>query len=410
MHILFLTDNFPPEVNAPASRTFEHCREWVKQGVKVTVITSAPNFPKGKLTHGYKNKLWQTEVVEGIHVVRVKTYIAANKGSIKRIFDFLSFMFSATFASFFIRKVDVIVATSPQFFTAVAGFTSSKLKGVPWVFELRDIWPESIVTVGSMQRGLLIALLEKIEKFLYKNADLIVPVTTSFSKYLIDLGVEKNKIHVVTNGIDHNIFFKQQKNQLLLDELRLENQFIVGYIGTHGLAHSLETIIQAALLCEKDPLTKDVYFLFVGDGAEKDRLEKIADDLNIQNVMFLPSVSKNKISDFWSILDVTIIHLKNQKLFRSVIPSKLFEAIGMGIPVLLGLKGEAADLTLKFSVGQLFEPEDPKMLYESIRNLKLDPVKLQQMQESSRIATKQFSRVNLANDMLNQVSNIAKRK
>ena len=167
MHILFLTDNFPPEVNAPASRTFEHCIEWVRAGNQVTVVTCAPNFPKGRVFDGYKNRFWQSEMVDGIRVIRVWSYITANEGFAKRILDYQSFMFSAVLASFFVRRIDVVIGTSPQFFTACAAWAVGKLKRVPWVFELRDLWPESIKAVGAMRDSTAIQWLEKVELFLY---------------------------------------------------------------------------------------------------------------------------------------------------------------------------------------------------------------------------------------------------
>ena len=194
MHILFLTDNFPPEVNAPASRTFEHCREWVKNGHQVTVITCAPNFPKGKVYKGYKNKLWQSEIIDGIKVIRVWTYITANEGFVKRILDYVSFMVSAIFASIFVKRPNLVIGTSPQFFTACAAYIVSRMKRVPYVFELRDIWPESIKAVGAMGDSVVIRFFEYIEMFLYRKADLIVSVTKSFKKTLIKRGIEEEKI------------------------------------------------------------------------------------------------------------------------------------------------------------------------------------------------------------------------
>mgnify|MGYP005856858777 CR=1 FL=1 len=173
MHILFLTDNFPPEVNAPATRSYEHGRTWAASGHQVTVVTCAPNFPHGRVFPGYRNLLWQQEWMDGIRVIRVWTYITANEGFWRRTMDYLSFMISSLVASLFVRKVDVVVGTSPQFFTVCAAFLISRFKAIPFVFELRDLWPESIVAVGAMKRGAITALLEKIELFLYKKSALI---------------------------------------------------------------------------------------------------------------------------------------------------------------------------------------------------------------------------------------------
>ena len=182
MHILFLTDNFPPEVNAPASRTYEHCREWVKAGHQVTVITCAPNFPKGRVFDGYKNRIWQRQTIDGIEVIRVWTYITANEGFARRVIDYLSFMFAAILAGSFVRKVDIVVGTSPQFFTACAAYVVGSLKRRPWVFELRDLWPETIKAVGAMRNLFAIRMLERLELFLYHRASAIVSVTHSFKK------------------------------------------------------------------------------------------------------------------------------------------------------------------------------------------------------------------------------------
>jgi hypothetical protein len=177
MHILFLSDNFPPEVNAPASRTYEHCREWVKAGHTVTVITCAPNFPKGEVFEGYSNRLWQRDDVDGIRVVRVWSYITPNEAFAKRVLDYMSYMVMAFVAAFFVRRVDVIVGTSPQFFTVCAAYGVSLVKRRPWLFELRDIWPESISAVGAMKSGWLLDALEGLELFLYRKAAAIVSDT-----------------------------------------------------------------------------------------------------------------------------------------------------------------------------------------------------------------------------------------
>ena len=202
MHIVFLTDNFYPEGNAPAARTYEHVASWVKAGHQVTVITGAPNFPEGKVFEGYKNNWYTKELLNGIQIVRVKTYIAANKGFAKRILDFLSFMVTSFIAGLFQKKADAIIATSPQFFTAISGWLLSVFKRKPFIFELRDFWPASIVAVGAMKKSWVLTCIEKVELFLYHRADQIVVVTKSFKTELIARGIESDKISVVLNGVD----------------------------------------------------------------------------------------------------------------------------------------------------------------------------------------------------------------
>ena len=263
MRILFLTDNFPPEVNAPATRTYEHCREWVKQGAEVTVITCAPNFPQGKVYDGYKNKLYQTEMVDGIKVIRVWSYIVANKGFIKRTLDFISFSVTAFLAGLFV-KTDLIIATSPQFFTALAGRTLSFWKRRPWIMEVRDLWPESIKTVGAMNDNLFIKYFEWQEMRCYRSAQKIVVVTDSFKKTLVGRGIDSEKIFVVKNGVDKSVFNPMPKDEELVKKLGLEGKTVVGYIGTHGMAHKLDFIIQ----CAKNMEGKNNYhFILMGNGA-----------------------------------------------------------------------------------------------------------------------------------------------
>ncbi|MEY4832967.1 MAG: hypothetical protein RL527_1180, partial [Planctomycetota bacterium] len=265
MHILFLTDNFPPEVNAPASRTFEHCREWVKAGHRVTVITGAPNFPKGKVFPGYRNRLWQSEEMDGIRVVRVWTYVTANEGFTRRVLDYLSFMVSAVFGAIFVRKVDLVIGTSPQFFTAVGAWIVSVMKWRPFVFELRDLWPESIKVVGAMKDSWALHMMERLELFLYRRAFRIISVTHAFKRNLVERGIDPHKIRVVTNGVDTTRFVPQARDATLARELGLEGRFVAGYIGTHGLAHALETVLEAARMAQ-DEGDESIGFVLLGDG------------------------------------------------------------------------------------------------------------------------------------------------
>ena len=281
MRILFITDNFPPEVNAPATRTFEHCKEWVKKGDQVTVITCAPNFPKGRVYEGYKNKLYQKEEIEGIRVIRVWSYISANEGFAKRIIDFMSFAFMAFWAGLF-QKADIIVGTSPQFFTTWTAETLSFFKRKPWVFELRDIWPESIRAVGAIDGdSRIFKILEKIELRLYRRSTRVISVTHSFKKNLVDRGVNADKIKVVRNGANLDRFSKRDRDQVLEKRLGLVGKFVVGYVGTHGMAHKLDFILDAWPK-ERD----DLHLILMGDGAEKKNLEQQAKRLKIENITF----------------------------------------------------------------------------------------------------------------------------
>jgi len=400
MHILFLTDNFPPEVNAPASRTHEHCRAWVAAGHRVTVVTCAPNFPAGKVHKGYSNKLWQQETVDGIRVIRVWTYIAPNDGFGRRVIDYLSYMLSATVASLFIRDADVVVGTSPQFFTACAACFVGAVKRRPFVFELRDIWPESIKAVGAMRQSLAISMLEKLELLLYRRAAKIVSVTYSFRRTLQQRGVDVRKIDVVTNGVDVARFSPRPKDVELVEALGLKGKFVAGYIGTHGMAHGLETLLDAAAHLRGLPGADRFRIVFLGDGARKEALRTMAAERGLNNVLFLDSVPKEEVARYWSILDVSIIHLRRTELFTTVIPSKLFECMGMGVPVLHGVLGESADIVHNEGVGVVFEPENSAALAAKLVHLEADRTQLAKYRAQCTVSAQRYDRSVLAHSML----------
>lgn len=404
MHILFLADNFPPEVNAPASRTFEHCREWVREGHRVTVITCAPNFPKGEVFDGFRNRPWQTEEMEGIRVIRVWSYITSNEGFAKRILDYQSFMVTATLAAPFVRGVDVVVGTSPQFFTVCAAYVVSRLKRIPFVFELRDMWPESIRAVGAMTNSRWLDRLERLELFLYRKAARIVSVTHSYKRNLIDRGIDAEKIAVVTNGVDTSRFHPQPRDETLVAQLGLQGKFIAGYIGTHGLAHGLETLLEAARRLQESPDGADIRLLMLGNGANKAKLTAQARAMGLDNVVFVETVPKDQVVRYWSLLDVSIIHLKKTELFTTVIPSKLFECMGMGIPVLHGVAGESANIVEREGCGQVFEPENVDALCSALITLKTQPALRESYGKNGLAAAGRYDRNKLARVMLDEIA------
>lgn len=400
MHILFLSDNFPPEVNAPAARTYEHARLWARGGDRVTVLTGAPNFPTGKVFDGYRNRLFQQETMDGIEVRRVWSYITANEGFLRRSLDYASYMASASVAAPFVRDVDVVAATSPQFFTACAGYFAARMLRKPFVFELRDLWPESIRAVGALREGRLLNGLERMEMFLYRKATSVVSVTESFRRNLISRGVDGAKVHVVTNGADLNLFTPQRRNEELAARLGLAGAFVVGYVGTHGMAHALETLLKAAERLGADPEGGRVRFLFLGDGAAKAMLKAAAAAAGLTNVIFLDSVPRSDVAQYWSLLDAAIIHLKKTPLFETVIPSKLFECMAMGIPVLHGVRGESAAIVETEGVGLTFEPEDAESLSQNVLSLMRRPDLLRQFSARGPGAAARYDRKALAARML----------
>lgn len=399
MHILFLSDNFPPETNAPASRVYEHASHWVRLGHRVTVITCAPNFPQGKIFPGYRNRWYATEERNGIRVVRVKTYITANQGFLRRTLDYLSFMIAGFCAGLFQRNVDVILGTSPQFFTVVGAWLLAAIRGKPFVFELRDLWPASIATVGAMRDGTIVMRwLEKMELFLYRRATSIVTVTHAFKADLVKRNIPADKIAVVLNGVDADFYQPRPRDNELACRYQLENKFVVGYLGTHGMSHALDKVLATADLLRGH---ESIVFMFAGDGAERQALMEQATSQGLPNVRFIPPQPKEMMPRLWSLCDVALIHLKDKPVFGTVIPSKLFEAMGMGLPIILALPaGEASALVRQHGVGLVVMPEQPEQLAAAVLNLYQNPAQLRAFQQASRTAALQYSRRKQAEKML----------
>ncbi len=366
MNILFLCHYFPPEVNAPASRTFEHCREWVRQGHKVTVITCVPNHPRGEVYPGYKNRLYQTENIEGVEVIRLWTYLAANEGFAKRTLNYVSYMLAATLMAPFLKKHDLLISTSPQFFCGLAGYLLSRIKRVPWVLEIRDLWPESILAVGAIKNKMIIKLLQGLEDFVYKKSDRIVSVTDSFKRYMVAKGVAAEKVYVIKNGVNLDFYKADNIDTSLKSSLGLADKFVISYVGTHGMAHKLRTLLEAAKMLEKHT---SIHFLLVGDGADKENLSKLRDQWNLTNVTMLEQQPKTEMPKIWGLTDISAVCLKKSDLFKTVIPSKIFESMAMSKPILLGVDGESREIIEQSGAGLYFEPENSQMLADIILKL-----------------------------------------
>jgi glycosyltransferase involved in cell wall biosynthesis len=371
------------------------------------VITCVPNFPKGQVFDGYRNSLSQHERMDGIDVVRVWSFVSANEGFLLRTLDFMSFMLSAMIAGLFVQRPDIVVATSPQFFTLLAGRWISFWRRVPWILELRDIWPESIKAVGAMKESLVIRLLEKVELWLYHQADRIVVVTRSFKTILTARGVQPDKIEVITNGVDTSTFSRRHDGGRG-SAPDWPDRFVVGYIGTHGAAHALETLLDAAEILQARADATDILFAFIGDGARKEALMADAQRRGLGNVAFLPSVPKQAVADYWAALDVAVVHLRRNDLFRAVIPSKIFESMAMGVPILMGVAGEACEIVMEAGAGIAFEPESPQGLAHAILTVRDDPVLRTTLSRQAAAAALGYDRRQLAREFLNIMKRTAR--
>jgi glycosyltransferase involved in cell wall biosynthesis len=382
MKVLFLSHYFPPEVNAPASRTYEHCREWVRSGHQVTVVTCAPNHPRGVVYPGYCNRLWQRETREGIDIVRVGTYITANEGFLRRSVGYISFLIACVCAAPFLPRADVLVTTSPQFFNGLAGYPVRLIKRIPWVLEIRDLWPESVLAVGAVRNRLLIRLLSALELFAYRSCDHIVPVTEAFRRYILGRGIAADKISVVRNGVDLGFYDGDDADpRALRASLGLEGKFVVSYVGTHGMAHGLETVLEAAARLREHP---HIAFLLVGDGAERRRLLAMRDQQGLGNVTMLEQQPKECMPQIWALSDASLVLLRKLPLFETVIPSKIFESMAMRKPIILGVNGEAREIVTEAQAGLVVEPENSASLAAAVLQLAQDPVLTRRLGENGR--------------------------
>jgi len=398
MNILFLTENFPPETNAAATRVFERACYWVRWGHTVTVVTCAPNFPRGALFEGYENRWHQTETMAGIRVVRVKTFIAPNRGVVRRSLDFLSFGINGLIAALFEARPDVVAATSPQFFAAVAGYGTGALRRVPFVFELGDLWPASIAAVGAVRNSLPLRVLEAVELYLYRRSAAVVALTGAFKDNLVSRGIPAEKIAVVMNGVDLSRYGPRPRDEALAEKWGLGGKFVVGYVGTHGMAHALGNVLDAADRLRGEP---DIRFLLVGAGAERDALIADATRRGLDNVVFQGLQPKEMMPAVWSLCDVALVHLKDSPVFAGVLPSKIFEAMGMGLPVLLAApNGEASRVVLGDGSGLHVHAEDPQALADAVRTLNADRKERDRLATASLAAAPGHSREAQARDML----------
>jgi colanic acid biosynthesis glycosyl transferase WcaI len=398
LRILFFTENYPPETNAAATRVSERARHWIAAGHQVTIITCAPNFPHGRLFPGWKNRWRQVETREGMRVVRVKTFIARNEGVALRTLDFLSFMVSGFTAALFEARPDIVVSTSPQFFAAVGAWALAAVRRLPYVFELGDLWPRSIVAVGAMRPSLALRLVERLELFLYRRAAAVVALTHAFKDDLVRRGVAAEKIFVVLNGVEPELYAPRPRDAVLAAQTGIGDHFTVGYVGTHGMAHALGKVLEAAALLRDEARIR---FLFAGPGAERERLIAEAKRRGLANVVFLDPQPKERMPEVWGLCDVALVHLRDLPEFAEVIPSKIFEAMGMGLPILIAAPcGEATRLVEDEGAGIAVAPEDPAALAAAVRRLAADSGFRESLAKSSRAAAPRHSRAHQAEAMM----------
>ena len=367
MRIVFFSHYYPPEVNAPASRTSEHARVWARAGHDVVVVTCAPNHPGGRLYPGYANlsppirddrrrsrraRLDLSRGQRGLRAPHAQLYLLCGVGDPRRWLG--------------LDRPDVVVSTSPQFFCGLTGLVAKTIWRRPWVLEIRDLWPESIVTVGAMRKGLIVRMLERIEALAYRRADRIVSVTDSFVAHIAERGGTREKISVIKNGANLELFTQAGDEEDCKRRYGLDGRFVAAYVGTHGMAHGLDTVLDAAELLSDDPR---IVLLLVGDGAERERLEQRKREMGLGNVIMLGQQPKDAMPGIWAATDASMILLRRSDLFKTVLPSKMFEAMAMGRPIVLGVEGEARALLDEAGAGIGITPQSAEELAAAVKRL-----------------------------------------
>jgi colanic acid biosynthesis glycosyl transferase WcaI len=402
--ILYVSQYFPPEMGAPAARAAELSRHWARMGHEVTVLTGFPNHPTGVVPEDWRSRfhrLRYTETVDGVRIVRTWLWPLPNRKAHERIRNYASFCVSAALSGLALHKPDVIIATSPQLLCALSGWWLAFWQRVPFVFEVRDLWPESLAAVGAGTEGsLLHRTLGAIAGFLYRRADRIVVVSPAFKDHLIrHWNVPAAKISVVENGVETDLFRLDPAAMEVRKQLKLEDRFLICYIGTMGNAHGLETLITAAE--ELQAALPNATFLLIGEGAEKERIVELAAARGLTNIRFLGQQPRDRIPAYISSADLCLVMLKKTELFKTVIPTKLLEYMACERAVIVAVDGQARQILEEAGAGVFVEPENSKAMVKAILDLAEDPERRRRMGASGRqhIVNK-FSREKTAQDYI----------
>ena len=381
LRVVVLTHYFPPEVGAPQSRLFELAARTVAAGHEVTVLTTFPNYPTGVVPESYRGRFRVDEKMDGIRVIRTWVYATPNRGFVRRLLNHLSFALSSLTAARKLGRVDVLFVESPPLFIGLAAVAYRRLKRAPFIFNVSDIWPQSAVELGALKNRLAIRLAEWFEMQLYHKAARVSVVTPGILERLVARGVPRERLILLTNGVDTSVFRPGPPDAELAQKLDLDEQHKVFlYAGTHGMAQRLSTVLEAA----RRTRNREVLYVLAGEGAEKDMLVRQAQSEGLDNVRFLPNQPKREMPDLINLAYASVIPLRRLELFRSALPSKMFESMAAARPIVASLWGEAADLVEAAHCGIVVEPESPGALAAAVERLAADPRLAKELGENGR--------------------------
>lgn len=377
MKILYVSQHYPPEMGALAGRAAELSRHWALLGHRASVLTAFPNHPTGVVIPEYRDKfnhLFYREQVDGVDVVRTWLLPYPNRRPIERVLNYGSFCLSASVRGAFLERPDVVIGTSPPLPIAVAGYNVARVKRVPFIFEVRDLWPESLEGVGlGAEHSRIYKVVASIVRFLYKHSDHIVVVTPAFKDYLNSVwGVPMEKMSIVVNGVETQRFAPAPRDPEILRGFGVpDGKFIAAYIGTMGMAHGLETVLEVAQQLQRT--SPEILLLLVGEGGNREELVRIAAERKLTNVIFTGQQPREKIPAIINSSDVCLALLKDQEVFKTVIPTKMLEFMACGRPVVLGVGGQAERILREADAGISVEAENPAAIAEAIRTMSTNP-------------------------------------
>lgn len=385
MRVLVVSHYFPPEVGAPQARLSEMAAWWASQGEDVTVLTGMPNHPSGVVPPSYRRKLLVTESVDGYRVVRTWLYATPNHGVLRKTLGHVSFTVTSVVLGLRAAgKADVVVVSSPTFFSVFAARLIARGRRARLVLEVRDLWPAAMVDLGVITNRRVIRALEGLEMGNYRAADAVVVVTEGFRENLIGRGIPGGKVHTIRNGADIDRFAARPDAAKGVAAMRArlgvgDDDTLVLYAGAHGISHALADVVRAAGKLAGEA----VHFALVGDGAEKPAIEEQVERSGLANVTLLPPVTRDEMPDLLAAADVCLAPLRDVPVFTTFIPSKLFEYLAAGRAVIGALRGEAAEI-LTEAGAVVVEPENPAALADAVRALAADPARRAAMGERGR--------------------------
>ncbi len=391
MKILFLTQYCPPEVGAPQNRIFEFAKQLKKFGHEVTILTAMPNYPRGEIFEEYRGKKIVKETLDDINIIRTGIYATKSKDFTKRLRNYLSFTWtSVAKGARHIPNQDFVITESPPLFLGWSGYVLAKLKKAKFIFNVSDLWPESAVKLDVLHNEAMIKASTWLEEFCYKKAAAVTCQTRGIVDNIVGRGFDSKKVHLITNGVDTEFFKRENRSEVLRENIGIKNKFAVVYAGIHGIAQGLEVVINAAEILKN---YKDIQIVFIGEGPEKPMLKEMVKEKKLNNITFLPMQSKKDMPKIIASMDATVVPLKRLDLFKGALPSKMFEALSSELPIVLAVEGEAEELINNAGAGIVVEPENEKAIAKAVLDLYKDENLRRSLGKNGRAYVKEhFSR------------------